>query len=112
MKADHAVAKKRPDGRYDLTFTVEAKKIYADGLGHETPAPMNETLDVGAFDVDPGGSGFNASKVIAVQRVAIHSGVQTVTLTVTRPPKFAGVDPFSELIDRDAAATITKVAGP
>jgi aminopeptidase N len=112
VKTDHAAAKKRPDGRYDLTFTVEAKKIYADGLGHETPAPMNETLDVGAFDVSPADAGFNPGKVIAVQRVAIHSGVQTVTLTVSRPPKFAGVDPFSELIDRDAAATITKVAGP
>jgi aminopeptidase N len=112
VKADHAVAKKRPDGRYDLSFTVDARKVYADGLGHETPAPMNETLDVGAFDVSPADSGFNPSKVIALQHVAIHSGVQTVTLTVARPPKFAGVDPFSELIDRDSAATITKVAGP
>jgi ABC-2 type transport system permease protein len=112
VKASHAVAKKRPDGRYDLTFTVEAKKIYADGLGHETPAPMNETLDVGAFDVSPADSGFKADKVIAVQQAPIHSGIQTVTLTVNRPPKFAGVDPFSELIDRDAAATITAVIGP
>jgi ABC-2 type transport system permease protein len=110
VKADHAVAKKRADGRYDVSFTVEAKKIYADGLGHETPAPMNETLDVGAFDASPADPGFKPDKIIAVQRVPIHTGVQTVTLTVSRPPKFAGVDPFSELIDRDAAATITKVA--
>jgi hypothetical protein len=30
---------------------------------------------------------------------------------VSRAPKFAGVDPFAELIDRDAAAAITKVGG-
>ncbi len=110
VKATKAVAKKRPDGQYDLTITVDAKKLYADGQGRETPAPMNETLDVGAFDVEPGQSGYNAGKVIAIQRVAIHSGVQTVTLVVSRPPKFAGVDPFNELIDRNSAATITKVA--
>jgi aminopeptidase N len=111
VKASHAVAKKRPDGRWDLTFTVDAKKVYADGSGRETPAPMNETVDVGAFDVDPGGSGYNQSKVIAVQRVPIHSGGQTVSMVVSRAPKFAGVDPFAELIDRDAAAAITKVGG-
>jgi ABC-2 type transport system permease protein len=109
VKATQAVAKKRSDGRYDLTFTVDAKKVYADGSGHETAAPMNETLDVGAFDVDPAGSGYNQSKVIAVQRVPIRSGVQTISMVVSRAPKYAGVDPFSELIDRDAAAAITKV---
>jgi ABC-2 type transport system permease protein len=111
VKASHAVAEKRPDGRYDLTFTVDARKVYADGSGHETAAPMNETLEVGAFDVDPNGSGYNQGKVIAVQRVPIHSGVQTVSMVVARAPRFAGVDPYSELIDRDAAAAITKVGG-
>ncbi|HWF76627.1 MAG TPA: M1 family aminopeptidase [Caulobacteraceae bacterium] len=110
VKASHGVARRRPDGRWDLTFTVDARKVYADGSGHETPTPMNETLDVGAFDVDPGDPGYNQSKVIAVQRVPIHSGVQTVTMVLSRAPKFAGVDPFAELIDRDAAAAITKVA--
>jgi hypothetical protein len=110
VKASHAVARKRPDGRWDLTFTVDAKKVYADGAGRETPAPMNETLDIGAFDVDPSDAHYNQSKVIAVERVPIHTGVQTVTMVVSRAPKFAGVDPFAELIDRDAAAAITKVA--
>ena len=110
VKASHAVAKRRGDGRYELSFTVDAKKLYADGQGHETPAPMDETLDVGAFDVEPGHAGYDASKVIAVQKLRIRSGVQTVTLTVSRLPKFAGVDPFNELIDRNSEATITKVA--
>ena len=110
VKASNAAAKKLPDGRWRLTFTVDAKKVYADGAGRETPAPMNETLDIGAFDVDPGGSGYNLSKVISVSRVPIHSGVQTVSMLLSRAPKFAGVDPFAELIDRDPAAAITKVA--
>jgi ABC-2 type transport system permease protein len=110
VKASHAVAKRRGDGRYDLTFTVDAKKLYADGQGHETPVPMDETLDVGAFDVEPGHAGYDVGKVIAVQKLRIRSGIQAVTLTVSRAPKFAGVDPFNELIDRNSEATITKVA--
>ena len=110
VKASHAVAKRRGDGRYDLTFTVDAKKLYADGQGRETPTPMDETLDVGAFDVEPGHAGYDAGKVLAVQKLRIHTGVQTVTLTVSRMPKFAGVDPFNELISRNSEATITTVA--
>jgi len=110
VKASHAVAKRRSDGRYDLIFTVDAKKLYADGQGHETPVPMDETLDVGAFDVEPGHAGYDTDKAIAVQKLLIHSGVQTVALMLSRLPKFAGVDPFNELIDRNSEATITKVA--
>ena len=110
VKASNAVAARRADGKWTLTFTVDAKKLYADGQGRETAAPMNETLDVGAFDVKPGDDGYDPGKVIAVQKLAIHSGVQTVTLVVGRLPKFAGVDPFNQLIDRNDEATITQVA--
>ena len=43
---DHGARRstQRADGRYDVTLTVEAKKLYADGKGKETPAPMAETL--------------------------------------------------------------------
>jgi aminopeptidase N len=109
VKASNAVATKRPDGRWNLTFTVDARKLYADGQGRETPAPMSETLDIGAFDVEPGQPGYDLGKVIAVQKQAIRSGAQTVSLVVSRPPRFAGVDPFNELIDRNAEATVTKV---
>jgi aminopeptidase N len=112
IRASHAVARKRPDGRWDLTFTVEATKFYADGLGRETPAPMNETVDVGAFDAEPGQPGYRQSDVIDVEKRPIHSGTQTVSLTVAHLPRFAGVDPFNTLIDRNSEATITKVSTP
>ena len=88
------MSKKRADGRYDLTLTLNAKKLYADGSGKETEAPMNETVDVGAFDIEPAQKGFSSKSVIALQRMPIHSGTQTVTLVVNRAPKIAGVDPL------------------
>ena len=111
IKAIEAVSAKRPDGRYILTLTIQAKKLYADGQGRETEAPMSETLDVGAFDLEPGEGAFTSKNVIAFQKTPIHSGTQTVTMVVSRPPKFAGVDPYNTLIDRNSEQNVTKVTG-
>ncbi len=109
LKAMAGVARKRPDGRYDLAITVWARKLYADGQGRETDAPMNETVDVGAFDVEPAKPGYGASKVIAIERRPIRDGLQTLNLVVSRLPKFAGVDPFNTLITRNSEANMIAV---
>jgi ABC-2 type transport system permease protein len=88
---------------------VTTKQNVARQIALGSKTPLGETLNVGAFDVEPGYAGYDSSKVIAVQKRRIHSGVQTISLTVSRPPKFAGVDPFNELIDRNSEVTITKV---
>ncbi len=111
IKTTRTVAKKRADGRYDVTLTVSARKLYADGAGKETEAPMAETLDVGLFTADPGKPGFDASKVIEMQRAPIHTGVQTVHMISARLPRFAGADPYDKLIDRDADDNVVKVGG-
>ena len=99
-----AAVKKRADGRYDVTLTVEAKKAYADGRGQETPAPIpaGEVFDVGVFDAEPGKPGFAAKNVLAFHRTPLRSGPQTITLTVDKPPRFAGVDPYNKQIDRNS----------
>src|SRR5260370_905052 len=58
-----ATAQKRPDGKYDVTINVEARKFKADDKGNETEVPVNDWIDIGAFakpakgkkygDVDP-----------------------------------------------------------
>jgi ABC-2 type transport system permease protein len=53
-----ADGRKRPDGKFDVTVTVEAKKLYADGKGKETAASLNETMDIGLFTAEPGKKGF------------------------------------------------------
>ncbi|HLK23371.1 MAG TPA: M1 family aminopeptidase [Caulobacteraceae bacterium] len=108
LKAKKAVWRKRADGAYDLALTVDARKVYANGQGKETATPMNETVDVGAFDVEPASKGYGAKDVIAIERVPIHSGLQTIHLVTSRAPKYAGIDPFNTMITRDSEATITK----
>jgi aminopeptidase N len=109
VKATTAKARRRPDGRYDVTLTVQAAKFHADGRGKETPAPMNETVDVGLFTARPDAPGFGQRQVIAFERRPIRSGVQTLSFVVDRAPTFAGVDPYDELIDRHSDDHIVAV---
>ena len=49
--------------------------------------------------------------MLHLQRTPIRSGTQSVTVTVDRPPKFAGVDPYAKLIDRNTDDNLAPVGG-
>jgi ABC-2 type transport system permease protein len=109
LKATKATARRRPDGLYDVRLTVEATKFYANGLGKQQAAPMDEVLDVGLFSAKPGTPDFKESDVITLDKRPIRSGIQTLAFVTRRAPKFAGVDPYDELIDRNSDANTTQV---
>jgi aminopeptidase N len=102
VKVTDARSKQRADGRWDVTLEVEARKLYADGKGKETEAPLDEPFEVGVFTVEPGRKGYDKRSVITVQRAQLHSGRQTLQLVADREPKVAGVDPFNKRIDRNS----------
>jgi aminopeptidase N len=109
LKTTAASAHKRPDGRYDVTLTVTAKKLYAQGRGQEAEAPMSEPMDIGLFTLEPGKKGFGADKVVAMERRTIRSGTQTLTFVTKVAPKVAGVDPYNMVIDRNGDDNTLKV---
>ena len=111
LRAVRAASKKRPDGRYDVTLTVSAKKLYANGQGKETDAPLNEPFDIGLFAREPGKADFGPKDVIAFQHLAVKSGTQTFRFTVDRAPRFAGVDPYNKAIDRNSDDNTVAVGG-
>jgi aminopeptidase N len=102
LKATSAAARRRADGRYDVTLTVSAEKRYANGAGVERPAPMNETVNIGVFTAKPGDADFGPESVLVFEKRPIVSGVQTLRFVTRTKPKFAGVDPYNELIDRNS----------
>ncbi|NRF71588.1 aminopeptidase [Aquincola sp. S2] len=96
-------ARKRPreDKRWELELVIEARKLYADGQGKETEAPLqDELVEVGVFSAEPGKAGFDASSVLSMNVQAIRSGRQTITLVLEREPQWAGIDPYNKRIDR------------
>jgi len=102
IKTRTALVSRRPDGKWQTRLTVEAKKLYADGKGIETEAPMNETAEIGAFAAMPGRGSFAKKDVLTLTRMPIRSGKQVLTLVTAGKPAFAGVDPYNVRIDRNS----------
>jgi aminopeptidase N len=109
MSAHDAHAKKRPDGKYDLTFSVTGKKLYADGQGKETESPLSEPFDIGAFTAEPGKKGFTQASVLDFEKRNLVTGKQQIALVVDQLPKWVGVDPYNKRIDRNSDDNLTKV---
>ena len=109
VKATAAHATKLANGRYELSLEIEAHKFYADGKGKETEAPLNETIDIGAFSSEPGQSGFNPESVLSFDRRTVYTGKQTITLTLNQEPKWAGIDPYNKRIDRNSDDNLKQV---
>jgi ABC-2 type transport system permease protein len=111
LKARDVTAKKRADGSYEVRFTIDAKKLYADGKGRETEAPLAEELEVGVFSAQPGKKGFSKQHVLLLERRALVSGAQTLTYVVPSEPKWVGVDPYNKRIDRNSDDNLVAVDG-
>jgi len=83
----------RPDGKYDVHLTVEAKKFRADGRGQEHAIPVNDLIDIGVLDAN--------GKYLYLQRHKINKEKTDITVTVDKVPATAGIDPVDKLIDRN-----------
>jgi ABC-2 type transport system permease protein len=109
MKASAATAKPLSDGRFEVSFTVTGRKIYADGKGKETEAPLSELFDVGLFAAEPGKNGYSKDSIVLNERRVIISGEQRITYIVDKAPKLVGIDPFNFHIDRNSDDNFTLV---
>jgi len=78
----------------------------ADSVGKETETPMNDFVEIGVFA--PGNSE-GLGTTLYLQRHRIHSGQQTIRVTVPREPLHAGIDPYRKLIDRNRGDNIVEV---
>ena len=95
-KAVEAGSQKMPDGTFKVTLTVEGRKVYADGNGVESPAPLHDWIDVGVFSGKK-----DEEKPLAVRKEWIGGGRQTFEFIVKEQPTRAGIDPYNKLIDRN-----------
>jgi aminopeptidase N len=93
-----ATAKKRADGKYDVTIEVECKKFKADEKGTEAEVPVNDWIDIGAFAKPDQGKRYG--KTLYRERLLMKGGKCTHKFTVAEMPEKAGIDPFLLLIDR------------
>ena len=96
-----ATAKKRDDGKYDVTLELHAEKKYTDGIGKETAGKIDLPIDIGVFA--RGADGKEAhEKVLLLEKRQIADGDSTITVTVDSEPYEAGIDPYNKLVDRNS----------
>lgn len=95
-------------GQYELTITIDAALLRADGQGQETEEDFAEMVDIGLFSADP--EDLSAENLVQyLQKHEVKTGENVITLTVSELPKFVGVDPFVKLIDRDSEDNIYRL---
>jgi hypothetical protein len=94
-----ATAKKGAGGKYDVRIKVHANKVYADGVGKETPATVDLPIDIAVFGRAPDGKE-DRGKVLYLEKRRVDDGDSTITVTVDEEPFEAGIDPYNKLIDR------------
>ncbi len=98
-RLESVAATKRDDGKYEVTLKAHAAKLYADGKGAETAAPLDDWIEVGVFARGPSGKEAD-EKVLYLQRHHITEAAPTFTVVVDEAPYEAGFDPYNKLIDR------------
>ena len=98
-RVEEATATKRADGKYEVTLDLHAAKLYADGEGNETPATLDDWVEVGVFGESPTDEEAD-QPVLYLERHHVTEEEPTITVVVDAEPYEAGFDPYNKLIDR------------
>jgi ABC-2 type transport system permease protein len=90
-------------GTYKVTLKVNIAKVYSDGKGNYTPAKqMNDYIDIGVFAPIKGNIyGRDETHPLYLQKYRLTAGEHTIVVTVKGKPAYAGIDPYSKLLDRN-----------
>ena len=98
-RADEISAKKRADGKYDVTIAWKAAKKLSDGIGKESELALGDDIDIGVF-ARPKGGDEDDEKVLYLKKHRIDQPEGKITVVVDELPYDAGIDPLNKLIDR------------
>ncbi len=85
FKTESAIAKRRADGRFDVTMRIAAAKM----RGEETPVPLRERIDVAVY----------SGETVKMEKRELRSGLNTLTFVIDREPTHVVVDPYVSRID-------------
>lgn len=92
-----ATSRRLPNGKYEVTLEVQARKVQADSNGVESPMPLADYIEVGVFTGKT-----DEEKPLYMKKEQFTQEHQTFTIVVDERPTRAGIDPYNKLIDRDA----------
>jgi hypothetical protein len=94
-----ASAKKRADGKWDVTMKLHLAKMEADGKGKETSRAYDEAVELGVFARAKGAKEAD-ERVLLLEKRVLTGDNPVVTVTVKEQPFEVGIDPYNKMIDR------------
>jgi ABC-2 type transport system permease protein len=110
-KADSAVYSETDSTHFEVTLKVSSEKMRADSSGMETPAAIDDWIDIGVYGRDKDGK----EKLLYLKKHHITKKENIFVIPVDRKPSKAGIDPLHKLIDRhssDNSKDLTKKIKP
>lgn len=105
LKTKNVAVKELENQQFEVSLTIDARRINADGQGVETEVALSEMIDIGLFMDDPDDIS-NNNKPLYLNKHMITAGENIIKVIVEKRPAFAGIDPYVKLIDRDSADNI------
>jgi len=81
------------DLEYFVEATIEGEKFYADGLGEEKAADMNDWVEIGIYNTD--------NQEIMLKKVKLQSGENKYRFKLHRKPSKIILDPYYKVIDKE-----------
>ena len=90
-----ASARRRPDGRWDVTLQLQLAKLEVDSKGRETARAYDEPVELAVY-------ADGAHQPLYRGRQQLPAGASTVTVTVDARPGEAVLDPDQLLIERNS----------
>jgi len=92
-KINSATVKDLDNGKFQVNLDIETIKFYADSIGNQTKASMQDYIYVGLMDED--------GKAFYYQKHRFSKNQTTLHIIAEQKPSKAGIDPYLVLIDRD-----------
>lgn len=118
LAATQAKARKLPDGRWQLTLDLSARKLIVDLTGEERGQPLDEWVEIGVY---PGPAKKREDRQVILgtpmylKTHHLTRATETITLELPREPGHVGVDPRALLIDlkpRDNFVDVARAGNP
>jgi aminopeptidase N len=106
-RTTEATARKRADGKYDVTVKIDVHKFKADEKGVESEVTPDDWIEIGAFAKPEKDRKYG--KTLHRERIHVAQNQSTYTFQTDELPDEAGVDPFLLLVDRFPDDNMKKV---
>lgn len=100
LEVESATYTELDDSRYQVKLKIRTERHFTESDGSETPAPVNEKLEIAIFAAHPDRSA-DPEDVLFSQNYHFTEEITELSFIVDREPKIAAIDPYIQMIDRN-----------